>query len=98
MVIYGRNSFVLYRNETKRIVLPATCINAKRPVPRDNDAFAGVARAKRALELFLRRAGGEDPMVIQAGVWAITPLRYSAQNTSRPPCVWIALIRFSQWR
>jgi len=82
MVIYGTNRFVLYRNETKRIVLPAACINATRPVPRDKDSFTSVAKANRALALFLERAGGQDPMVIQAGVWAITD-DYSAAQIQR---------------
>jgi tetratricopeptide (TPR) repeat protein len=58
--------------KTLHISLPASCINASRPVPKDTDGFSGVARVSADLARFLQAAEGEDAMTIQAGVWTIT--------------------------
>jgi hypothetical protein len=62
--------------QTRQISVPAACINANLPVPKDSDKFSGVARVSDNLARFLQAAEGEDAMTIQAGVWAITD-RYS---------------------
>jgi len=62
--------------QTRQISVPASCINANLPVPKDSDRFSGVARVSDKLSKFLQAAEGEDAMTIQAGVWAITD-RYS---------------------
>jgi hypothetical protein len=62
----------LYLFWRRRIVLPAVCMNATRPVADDRDTFIDVAKADQSLILFLRRARRKNPKIIQAGVWAIT--------------------------
>jgi hypothetical protein len=56
----------------KTIFVPPTCINATLPIPGQSDRFSGVARVPEKVQRFLEAAQGEDAMVIQAGVWALT--------------------------
>jgi hypothetical protein len=68
MVTYREHRFLLPERGTARFSVPAACINAELPIPREGDHFRGVARVSEDLRRFLERADGEDPMVIQAGV------------------------------
>jgi hypothetical protein len=52
--------------------VPASCVNAGRPIPGKADAFKGVKRVSPSVERFLRESDGYGPMVTQAGVWALT--------------------------
>ena len=51
--------------------VPASCVNAGRPIPGKADAFRGVERVSSPIESFLRESDGYGPMVAQAGVWAL---------------------------
>jgi hypothetical protein len=72
MVTRTEHRFRLYENATETVYVPASCINAESPIPGEHDRFHGVAKVSDNLTRFLERAGREDPMVIQAGVWALT--------------------------
>ena len=72
MVTRTEHRFRLHERATERFGVPAACINAESPIPVEDDHFSGVASVSDDLTRFLERAGGEDPMVIQAGVWALT--------------------------
>jgi len=56
----------------ERINVPAACINASLPVPKESDRFAGVSRVPDTVRRFMEAAEGEEAMVIQAGVWTLT--------------------------
>jgi hypothetical protein len=76
--------------------MKAVCVNANRPIPKEKDRFSGVARVSESVARFLAAAASEDPMTIQAGVWALTDnytrsaainhliARDSRGNTSHP--------------
>jgi hypothetical protein len=72
MVTRREYRFVLDPLDTEHIRVPASCINANLPIPRDSDGFHGVSRVSKDLTRFLQAAEGEDAMTVQAGVWAIT--------------------------
>lgn len=79
MVTRRKYEFELSPLGTQRIRVPASCINASLPIPNEKDRFSGVARVSRNLQRFMEAAEGEDAMVIQAGVWALTD-GYSRQT------------------
>jgi hypothetical protein len=64
--------FSLGPQERRTVSINATCINAGRPVPSETDRFDGVARVPDDVGRFLKAAQGAGPMVVQAGVWALT--------------------------
>jgi len=64
--------FTLYPCSTEHLIFNAVCINANRPIPGKGDRFYGVARVSDNVARFLEASKNEDPMVIQAGVWALT--------------------------
>jgi hypothetical protein len=72
MVTRREYRFELDPLETEHIRVPASCINANLPIPKDSDGFLGVSRVSANLTRFLQAAEGEDAMTVQAGVWAIT--------------------------
>lgn len=72
MVTRSDHRFTLPPQDTKRINVPASCINAELPIPSEEDMFHGVAKVSDQLVRFLENARGEDAMVVQAGVWALT--------------------------
>jgi hypothetical protein len=72
MVTRQEYRFDLGAMDTRHISVPASCINANLAIPRESDAFRGVAKVSKNLSRFLEAAQGEDPMTVQAGVWAIT--------------------------
>lgn len=72
MVTRREYRFELDPLETEYIRVPASCINANLPIPKDSDGFHGVSRVSTKLTRFLQAAEGEDAMTVQAGVWAIT--------------------------
>ena len=72
MVTRRKYEFVLSPREKRDIRIPASCINASLPIPSQEDRFSGVAQVSTKLRRFMEAAEGEDAMVIQAGVWAIT--------------------------
>jgi hypothetical protein len=82
MVTCDEYHFWLNKQSKTRFSIPAACINAKRPIPGEDDYFKGVAKVSKNLIRFLKRACGEDSKVIQAGVWAITD-RYSRKDIQR---------------
>ena len=71
MVTRRKYQFDLEPQATRRIRVPASCINASLPVPGERDRFRGFHAFPRTCES-LEAAEGEDAMVIQAGVWALT--------------------------
>jgi len=72
MVTRAKYQFELQPLDTKRISIPAACINASLRIPGAGDRFVGVARVPENVRRFLEAAEGEDAMVVQAGVWALT--------------------------
>jgi hypothetical protein len=72
MVARTRYRFELDPRETREIRIPSACMNAELPIPVGKDRFSGVARASPPLRAFLDAAQDDDPMTVQAGVWAIT--------------------------
>jgi hypothetical protein len=72
MVTRRKYQFDLRPLGTERVRVPASCINASLPIPSEKDRFNGVARVPSDVRRFMEAAEGEDAMVIQAGVWALT--------------------------
>lgn len=72
MVTRREYRFTLFPTATQNVAIDAACINAGRPIPTKKDRFHGVRRVSPDLVRFLDAAVGKDPMVIQAGVWALT--------------------------
>ena len=79
MVVAIERVFVLRPSSSERFHIAAACIDASLEVPGRQDRFEGVARVPDDVARFLESAQSEDPMVIQAGVWAITD-RYTAEQ------------------
>ena len=79
MVTRRKYQFELGPLGKERIRIPASCINATRPIPSERDRFSGVARVSPDLQRFLEAVEGEDAMVAQAGIWALTD-GYSRQK------------------
>jgi len=79
MVTRSEYTFTLWPCRTQRLGIEASCINASRPIPGQSDRFYGVARVSDDLARFLEATQDTDPMVVQAGVWAITD-GYSAHD------------------
>lgn len=67
----------------KTISINAVCINAGKPIPREQDYFCGVDRVPYNLIRFLEATRNEGAMVVQAGVWAITDKYSNAQLKQR---------------
>jgi hypothetical protein len=63
--------------------VPAVCVNAQRPVPSEKNAFFSVTRSPADLTRFLAGSAREDPMVAQAGAWALTDHYNGAQIQAR---------------
>jgi hypothetical protein len=82
MVTRTTHRFWLNPCFTVQIQVPASCINAECPIPGERDRFRGVAKVKKDLIRFLEAAENEEPMVVQAGVWAITD-RYTKADVQR---------------
>lgn len=82
MVTRRKYQFELRPLATEHIGVPASCINATLPIPNEKDQFSGVARVSDSVRRFMEAAEGEDAMVIQAGVWALTD-GYSRQTIQR---------------
>jgi len=72
MVSNQKYEFVLNPLNGKHIEISATCINANRPIPAETDRFVGLGKVSKKVRQFLELAESEDPMTIQAGVWACT--------------------------
>ncbi len=72
MVTRQKYQFELGPLGSERIRVPASCVNASLPIPSAKDRFSGVARVPESVRRFLEAAEGEDAMVIQAGIWALT--------------------------
>jgi hypothetical protein len=72
MVTRRRYQFDLRAKGTEHIRVPASCINASLPIPKESDRFSGVSRVPTDVRRFMEAAEGEEAMVIQAGVWALT--------------------------
>lgn len=79
MVTRRKYQFDLGPLDNERIHVPSACINASLPIPNEKDRFHGVARVPSNVRRFMEAAEGEDAMVIQAGVWALTD-GYSRQR------------------
>lgn len=74
--------FTLEPGGRHRVSIEATCLNAGRPIPGTADRFDGVRPAQAAVKRFVDAAQDADPMVVQAGVWALTD-GYSASDVQR---------------
>ena len=72
MVTRSEYSFTLFPCSTKNVSINASCINAGRPIPTEKNRFYGVRRVSDNLARFLDATQNADPMVVQAGVWALT--------------------------
>ena len=79
MVTRRKYQFDLRPSGTEHIRVPASCINASLPIPNESARFSGVSRVPNNVRRFMEAAEGEDAMVIQAGVWALTD-GYSRQR------------------
>jgi HEAT repeat protein len=64
--------FNLPASASESMVIAATCINAGLAVPNERDEFSGIARVPDDVARFLEAAKNAGPMVVQAGVWALT--------------------------
>lgn len=62
--------------------IEASCLDAGRPIPGSADRFDGVRAAPAGVKRFVDAAQDADPMVVQAGVWALTD-GYSASDVQR---------------
>lgn len=82
MVTRRKYEFELDPLDTENIRVPASCINASLPIPSEKDRFSGVSRVPNNVRRFMEAAEGEDAMVIQAGVWALTD-GFSRQRIQR---------------
>lgn len=72
MATTTKYSFTLLPYSTEKISINAACINANLPIPGDQDRFDGVKKVPEKVSCFLKEARNSKPMVIQAGIWAIT--------------------------
>ena len=72
MVTTAEYSFTMAPCSKEHLNINAACINAGRPIPGEKDRFCGVARVPDEVARFLEASRLADPMVIQAGVWALT--------------------------
>jgi len=72
MVTRRKYQFDLRPHGAEHIRVPASCINASLPIPKESDRFRGVSRVPADVRRFMEAAEGEEAMVIQAGVWALT--------------------------
>ena len=79
MVTRDELSFTLDPRSTTQLSVDASCINAQLPIPGETARFEGVKRVSHTLVRFLNAAQHADPMVVQAGVWAITD-KYSKRD------------------
>lgn len=59
------------------------CANAERAIPKDTDRFRALRPASDDLRRFLERSRDADPLVAQAGVWALTDYYTGEQVKSR---------------
>ncbi len=71
MVTRTEESFTIYPCTTRDLHIKASCINAEAPIPGGRDRFYGVAWVSDDLARFLEASKDADPMVVQAGVWAL---------------------------
>ena len=69
--------FVLDALAPYSVRVSAVCVNAEKPIPSDKNAFFSLRQSSADLTRFLTRSAQEDPMVAQAGAWALTD-QYSA--------------------
>lgn len=65
------------------VEVPATCINAVRPIPQQKDRFERIEMVQGNLVRFLTAAAGRHAMVVQAGAWAISDGYTAAQLQAR---------------
>lgn len=72
MVTRKEYLFKIKSNGTRFINVPASCINAAREIPSKKDSFRGVKKVPDHIKRFLKETDGCEPMMIQAGVWALT--------------------------
>nr|VFJ57113.1 MAG: hypothetical protein BECKDK2373B_GA0170837_106319 [Candidatus Kentron sp. DK] len=79
MVTKSKYVFTLHPLDTENVKVSAACINASLPIPETTDRFYGVKKVSTNLARFLEASTHEDPMTVQAGVWALTD-NYSGQQ------------------
>lgn len=72
MVTRKEYAFELYPCSKLNLGIQAACINANSPIPGKKDRFYGVKRVSDDLTRFLEATSNSEPMVVQAGVWALT--------------------------
>lgn len=72
MVVRNQYSFKMEPYSVKYLSMNASCINATLPIPNSQNQFIGVRKVSNSVERFLNATQNSDPMVVQAGVWALT--------------------------
>ncbi|NOX51308.1 MAG: hypothetical protein GXP16_12360 [Gammaproteobacteria bacterium] len=56
----------------KFFAVQVACLNAHREIPSEQDGFGRLKRADAEVAKFIEVACNEAPMVLQAGIWALT--------------------------
>ena len=79
MVTRSEYAFTLDPLSVHKVAINAVCINAGLPIPGEQDRFSGVRKVSADVSRFLDAAQNSNPMVVQAGVWALTD-NYSASD------------------
>jgi hypothetical protein len=64
--------FRLKPQGSKFVAVQVACLNANLEIPGADDNFHGIGRARKDVTRFIEAARNESPMVLQAGIWALT--------------------------
>lgn len=72
MATTAKYTFTLLPCSVQNFKIEVVCINASKRIPGELESFEGVSKVSVDVARFLEAAGGENPMVIQAGVWTLT--------------------------
>lgn len=72
MVAREQRVFSVGRHESHTLYVAASCINANRPIPTENESFSGIEMVAPSVKSFLDNATELEEMAIQCGVWALT--------------------------
>lgn len=83
MAAVERTYHHLEASASLQVPLRVACINADRPIPSEENGFAAVEAGSPQVAKFLAAASDAPPMVVQAGVWAITDNLTADQIRSR---------------
>ena len=72
MVVRKEYVFEIEAGKRRFLQVNATCLNAERPIPGNDDHFRGVKRVSPQVKRFLEASDGYPAMSVQAGVWSLT--------------------------